>query len=58
MIVDMKKRLFNALSDANLPNHKVETMISWLENVIEYQNRNTKIESNGANALYIIKPKK
>ena len=49
MIVDMKKRLTNALRDANLDNSKVDNLLSWLKEISKYE-RNDYF--NGAKGLY------
>ena len=49
---DMKKRLTNALSDASLPNDKVELLIDWVDNNKEYFNSNSL---TGSNMVYLIK---
>jgi 2-polyprenyl-3-methyl-5-hydroxy-6-metoxy-1,4-benzoquinol methylase len=58
MIVDLKKRLTNALRDAQLPNEKVDDLLSWLEDFVIYiKNFNEKILLEGANCLYkFVKP--
>jgi len=57
MLADMKKRLTNALRDANLPNDKVDKALEWLGKVVEYENRTTPARFGGSNALYIISPR-
>lgn len=54
MLTDMKKRLTNALRDANLPNDKVDRALDWLGKVVEYENRTTPGRFGGSNALYVI----
>ena len=54
MLVDMKKRLINALRDANLPNDKVDRALDWLSKVVEYESRTTPGRFGGSNALYVI----
>ncbi len=49
---DMKKRLSNALSDASLPNDKVELLIDWVDSNKEYFNSNAL---TGSNMVYLIK---
>jgi 2-polyprenyl-3-methyl-5-hydroxy-6-metoxy-1,4-benzoquinol methylase len=57
MLVDMKKRLTNALRDANLPNDKVDTALEWLGKVVSMENRTTPGRFGGSNALYLITPR-
>jgi 2-polyprenyl-3-methyl-5-hydroxy-6-metoxy-1,4-benzoquinol methylase len=57
MLVDMKKRLTNALRDSNLPNDKVDRALEWLAKVVEYENRTTRGRFGGSNALYVIQPR-
>jgi 2-polyprenyl-3-methyl-5-hydroxy-6-metoxy-1,4-benzoquinol methylase len=57
MLVDMKKRLTDALRDANLPNDKVDTALGWLGKVVEFENRTTPGQFGGSNALYLITPR-
>ena len=49
---DMRKRLNNALSDASLPNDKVELLIEWVDSNKEYFDSN---KLTGANMVYLIK---
>lgn len=49
---DMRKRLTNALSDASLPNDKVELLIEWVDSNKEYFSSNTL---TGSNMVYLIK---
>ena len=49
-MVDMRKRLTNALKDASLPNDKVDELLAWLNKVLEYDNIPTKY--NGAKGFY------
>lgn len=49
MIQDMKKRLKNALRDANMDNSNVERLLDWLTKASEYQPNDAY---NGAKALY------
>jgi 2-polyprenyl-3-methyl-5-hydroxy-6-metoxy-1,4-benzoquinol methylase len=56
MLVDMKKRLNNALHDAGLPNNKVNTTLAWLEKVAAHEARTSPGRFGGANALYLIQP--
>ena len=53
LIVDMKKRLTNALRDAEMPNNRVDVLMSWLEKVIEIEKYNTPI--NGGKGFYVFK---
>ena len=57
MLVDMKKRLTNALRDAGLPNDRVDHALAWLQKVVEYEERTTPKRFGGANALYLISPR-
>ena len=57
MLVDMKKRLTNALRDANLPNDNVDRTLEWLSKVVDYENRTTPGRFGGSNALYVISPR-
>jgi 2-polyprenyl-3-methyl-5-hydroxy-6-metoxy-1,4-benzoquinol methylase len=53
MLKDMKKRLTNALRDANLTIDKVDEMLAWLENLIEFSHNDPNgIKMEGANCLY------
>ncbi len=54
MLEDMRKRLTNALRDANLPNDGVERTIQWLAKVIELEKRTFPGRMGGANSLYLI----
>ena len=56
MSVDMKKRLTNALSDANLPNDKIDGALEWLGKVVEYENPMTSGRFGGSNSLSVITP--
>jgi 2-polyprenyl-3-methyl-5-hydroxy-6-metoxy-1,4-benzoquinol methylase len=56
MLVDMKKRLTNALRDADLPNDRVDNTLAWLEKVVEYEARTSPGRFGGANSLYLITP--
>ncbi len=49
MIVDMKKRLTNALRDAGLKNSKVDELLAWYKSASRYE---TNQIHNGAKALY------
>lgn len=57
MLVDMKKRLTNALRDANLPNDEVDRALDWFGKVVEYENRTTPGRFGGSNSLYVITPR-
>jgi 2-polyprenyl-3-methyl-5-hydroxy-6-metoxy-1,4-benzoquinol methylase len=57
MLVDMEKRLTNALRDANLPNDKVDRALEWFGKVVEYETRTTPGRFGGSNALYVITPR-
>ncbi len=53
MLEDMKKRLTNALRDASLPNHKVDELLTWLKDLLEFNHNNPNgIKMEGANCLY------
>jgi 2-polyprenyl-3-methyl-5-hydroxy-6-metoxy-1,4-benzoquinol methylase len=54
LIEDMKKRLTNALRDANLPYNKVDEMLDWVKDLI-YYNEEIKagITLEGATCLYL-----
>ena len=54
MLVDMDKRLKNALYDAGLSNNNVQQLINWLENVVQSEHDDLTC-MGGSNALYIIK---
>jgi ubiquinone biosynthesis O-methyltransferase len=56
MLIDMEKRLSNALSDANLSNDNVPKMISWLKNIVQNESEYLTC-MGGSNALYIIRRK-
>ncbi|MEQ1704427.1 MAG: class I SAM-dependent methyltransferase [Rickettsiales bacterium] len=51
LIIDMRKRLTNALRDAKLDNSKVEKMMQWLEKVITIDNVHN--EFNGGKGFYV-----
>ncbi len=51
LIVDMRKRLTNALRDAKLDNSKVEKMMEWLKKVITIDNVPSEI--NGGKGFYV-----
>lgn len=52
LFTDMKKRLTNALRDAKLPNNKVDDLLAWLEQNLEYLPAN---EFSGVEGTYIFK---
>ena len=54
MLIDMKKRLENAMNDAGLKNDNVPVMIEWLSNLVR-EEQDVLGTMNGATALYIIK---
>jgi 2-polyprenyl-3-methyl-5-hydroxy-6-metoxy-1,4-benzoquinol methylase len=54
MLVDLRKRLTNALRDASLDNSKVNDFIDWLEKGVQYRQENQINGLEGATALYII----
>ena len=54
MLTDLRKRLTNALRDANLDNSKVEAFIEWLEKVVHYREATGAGVLDGATALYVI----
>lgn len=49
MLKDMKKRLTNALKDAELDNSRVDALIDWLDHVRKYEEDG---KHNGAKGLY------
>lgn len=49
MFVDMKKRLTNALRDAQLDNSKVDVLLRWLKDISNYEQDSSY---NGAKCLY------
>jgi SAM-dependent methyltransferase len=55
MIIDMEKRLTNALNDANLPTTNIPSLLSWLEKVVELNDNKKTLNLCGSNALYYIK---
>jgi len=57
MLVDMQKRLTNALRDAGLPNDRVEHALDWFGKVVAYEARTNPGRLGGANALYVITPR-
>jgi len=54
MLVDLRKRLTNALRDANLDNSRVEEFVEWLEKVVNYRQTSGAPSLGGATALYVI----
>jgi len=56
MLVDMRKRLTNALRDAGLPNDRVDLALAWLSKVVAYEAQTSPGRFGGANALYLITP--
>jgi 2-polyprenyl-3-methyl-5-hydroxy-6-metoxy-1,4-benzoquinol methylase len=54
-VIDMKKRLTNALKDANMSNDKVDDYLEYMNNVVEYmKSGNTTLRMEGGNALYYL----
>jgi 2-polyprenyl-3-methyl-5-hydroxy-6-metoxy-1,4-benzoquinol methylase len=54
LIEDMKKRLTNALGDAKLPNSNVDQLLSWIEDLIDYNEKtNAGLKFEGATCLYL-----
>ncbi|MFA5857121.1 MAG: class I SAM-dependent methyltransferase [Candidatus Pacearchaeota archaeon] len=51
MIVDMTKRLTNALRDAKMDNSKVPDLMEWLKKASKYEN---DFKHTGASGLYIL----
>ena len=49
MIRDFNKRLRNALRDADMDNSKVDDLLQWLQEAVEYFETN---ESSGAIVVY------
>ncbi|SVB69460.1 uncharacterized protein METZ01_LOCUS222314 [marine metagenome] len=56
MLIDMEKRLHNALRDAELPVGKVPELMGWLTMLVK-EERSTLERMNGACALYLIEGK-
>ena len=56
MLIDMEKRLHNALHDAELPVDKVPELMGWLTMLVK-EERSTLERMNGACALYLIEGK-
>ena len=54
MLVDFRKRLTNALRDANLDNSRVEAFVEWLGKVVSYREASGAAALDGATALYVI----
>ena len=52
MIIDMEKRLRNALKDAEMDNSKVEDLLMWLKSASDYESNTI---SNGAKGFYHFK---
>jgi 2-polyprenyl-3-methyl-5-hydroxy-6-metoxy-1,4-benzoquinol methylase len=53
MIEDLKKRLTNALKDANYPNDKVDLLLNWLNDYVKYNESSTDPNHlDGATCLY------
>jgi 2-polyprenyl-3-methyl-5-hydroxy-6-metoxy-1,4-benzoquinol methylase len=55
MLTDLRKRLANALKDANLNNEKVGAFIDWLEKVVNYREESGAATLDGTTALYVIR---
>lgn len=51
LIIDMRKRLHNALRDAELPNDKVNKFMSWIEKVMKIDTVQTPY--NGGKGFYV-----
>ena len=51
MVVDLEKRLVNALRDAKLDNSKVPKLIEWLKKSTQYDNER---KHTGSEGLYIL----
>jgi hypothetical protein len=56
MLIDMEKRLHNALRDAELPVGKVPELMGWLTMLVK-EEQSTLERMNGACALYLIEGK-
>lgn len=54
MLVDLRKRLANALRDARLDNSQVEAFVGWLTKVVSYREAVGTANLEGATALYVI----
>ncbi len=54
MVVDMRKRLTNALRDAKLDNSKVDALLTWLEQAGSLEK---EAHHNGSKILYHFRPK-
>lgn len=57
MLVDMQKRLTNALRDAGLPNKNVDRMIDWLGKLVKHGNQINLSNFGGSNAIYVVGPR-
>ena len=51
LILDMRKRLNNAIRDAGMDNSRVEDLMHWLERVIQIDTVATK--NNGGKGFYV-----
>lgn len=58
LLRDFQKRLPKVFQDIHLPSEKAFSLLSWIEKVVEYYNRSSPGGLGGANALYLISPKK
>lgn len=57
LIVDLEKRLTNALRDAKLPNHKVESFLAWLGDLLQYRESwPDALKLEGSNGLHKLVP--
>jgi ubiquinone biosynthesis O-methyltransferase len=54
MLVDLKKRLANALRDANIDNSNVDVLLNWLEKVSAYMGPNVQGVLMGATGFYVL----
>tara|TARA_R100001377_G_C3194035_1_gene111782 strand:- start:1864 stop:2625 length:762 start_codon:yes stop_codon:yes gene_type:complete len=54
MIIDLEKRLVNALRDAKLDNSKVPKLINWLKNSVKFDN---ELKHTGSEGLYVLSKK-
>jgi hypothetical protein len=52
--LDMKKRLTNALKDASMDNSRVDDLICWVEDNMDYLSQG---EYSGSEVTYIIRKK-
>ena len=57
MLIDMKKRLTNALRDAELPNKNVDKMIDWLGKLVKNGDQINLSNFGGSNSIYVIGPR-